>query len=532
MNSSSPHRNQASPERVTEPDYIQADDDNYERELLRRGLLEQLAQEAAAPEYAAAIEEWRARDRANRLTNFDRLNGGPTNPVAAITHDAEFGALVWSREEAEAWLIANLGGNFDQWREWCSADPDQQGKVRAQITRARIEKFVQAIQEAEFEGRVPMDWERQLVDPLAQQAAMEREIQADPYNLHFGAPFLQEVTTAFRTALTVDPTAEPAELIEQAEQKAEHNRMYVDVAAILSGDFEPVRPTLGVRSDDQPFVYAGAVNVLFGDPEAGKTLIASAIAADTLFSSRDVQWIDIDHNGAAATVHRFQRFGVPVSVLTDPARFRLAIPEDKEGVLAVVADAAKWQPDLVVLDSIGELVPMFGGNSNDSDEYTAIHRQTLARMASTGAGVLAIDHEAKGQASRDYGAGGSVAKKRAIDGVMLRATRVRAFTPGSGGRADLFVVKDRHGGVREISPTSGKREPLAASFELREGDATDWKFWPPDGASAPRKTTGTDLEQLQTLTPPPVSASQIRRRMNWGADRAKKAWEEYIAQPV
>jgi hypothetical protein len=153
----------------------------------------------------------------------------------------------------------------------------------------------------------------------------------------------------------------------------------------------------------------------------------------------------------------------------------------------------------------------------------------LSKMSTAGSAVVGIDHEAKGQASRDFGAGGAVAKKRAVDGVLLRASVRVPFTPGSGGKAVLTVVKDRHGGVRSISPRSGASEPIAATFELISGAATHWKFWAPDGAKiiAPG---GTPLDLLNALDPPPRSQRDVRNRMRWGSDKSKRAFDMFLAQ--
>lgn len=287
-------------------------------------------------------------------------------------------------------------------------------------------------------------------------------------------------------------------------------KLYADVAALLADDApEPPRPTIGVRSDGEGLLYAGSVNVIFGPPESGKTLAASCIIADALFLGQRALMIDLDHNGAPATIARLQSFGIKADVLTDPSRFRFAAPEDRDTLLHIVSEARTWQPTVVLLDSIGELLPMFGANSNDADDFTNVNRQTLAQLARHGAAVVAIDHEAKGTESRGYGSSGTAAKKRAVDGVMLRATVREPFTPGHGGKSALSIAKDRHGGLRAVSPT-GEREPLAAVFQLLPGEATTWKFWAPatTGEPATDPQTAADLSVMLSLDPRPTSFRQ------------------------
>lgn len=297
---------------------------------------------------------------------------------------------------------------------------------------------------------------------------------------------------------------------------------YVDVQAVLNGTLTPPQPSVGgCRSDGMRLLYRATVGALLGAPEAGKTLVAGGMAADELFSGGRVLWIDLDHNGAHALLNRLLMFGIASDMLTDSERFRLAIPGDADEVAAVVADCS-WAPTLVILDSIGELLPMYGANSNDADDYTRVHRAVLTALANRGASVLAIDHEAKGHDSRAYGATGSAAKKRAIDGVLLRVTNVRPFSPADGGEAHLSVVKDRHGALRSLG--SG-REPVVAAFELLPvAGGMKYTFSVPQMSSV---ATRDDLDLLRGLIPPPTSVRDVKDRMGWGTGRASDALKAF-----
>jgi hypothetical protein len=310
--------------------------------------------------------------------------------------------------------------------------------------------------------------------------------------------------------------------------------LYANVSDLFANGLPaaPV-PTIGTRSDGLGLVYSSAVNALFGPPEAGKTLTASAIIADTIFSGGSVLIIDIDHNGAIATVARLNSFGVSKETLSDSTRFRYAAPEDVAGMMAVIAEVAIWKPTLVLLDSIGELMGMFGASSNVDEDYTRVHSAVLKPMARSGSGVIAIDHEAKGTDSKRFGAGGTAAKKRAIDGVMLRVSLLQAFAPGSGGKARLTIVKDRHGGLRAASP-QGASEPLAATFELLAGTATNWKFWAPrESDSFIADSQANDVIVLRELVPPPTTIRDVKERCAWGQDRSRTALEAFrLAHPA
>lgn len=311
---------------------------------------------------------------------------------------------------------------------------------------------------------------------------------------------------------------------KKAKKRAEAApSMYVDIAQVLAGPMTPPAPDAGaIRADGERMIYRGKVNGLVGEPETGKTLIATANAVDELSRGGSVLWIDVDHNGAAATVGRFVSSNVDRSVLLDPARFRLVTPEDSAAVEAVIVDAAAWSPSLVVVDSVGEILPMFGADSNSADDYSGVHRAVFAPLAAVGAAVLLLDHLAKTASGSGY-ASGTGAKKRAMDGAYYGVKVVEAFRPGAGGAAALTILKDRHGGVRATSASD-----TAAVFRLdsRHGDWT-WEFHP--GRSDEARLTD-DVEALIALDPRPTSRSQVQEAMrdpktgrSWGNDRAAAA---------
>lgn len=317
---------------------------------------------------------------------------------------------------------------------------------------------------------------------------------------------------------------------------------FTDVAAILSGTgANRPEPTVGERTDGEFLVYPGTVNFLIGPPESGKSWCALVLAAEVLKNGGRVFWMDMDHNGAAALVYKLLDLGVPVNLLTDLDRFRLAEPDDADSVRLLIPEVVEFSPTLAVIDSVGEVIPAFGGNSNSDDDWTKINREVLTPLAGAGAAVVAIDHVAKNSESARFGSTGTQAKKRSVGGVMLRVTVTRPFTPGRGGRADLTIVKDRPGALRAVSISTGKQEPLAATFELLEtDDGLGWKLWAPDPLTAPGSEFDrfdADIDSLDRLVPAPTSVRDVKARMGWGSDRATRAfraWEgkRSDAEPV
>lgn len=312
--------------------------------------------------------------------------------------------------------------------------------------------------------------------------------------------------------------------------------LYENIRELLErGPVAPPAPEIGQRSDGIGTVYAGHANCVLGPPESGKTWYAQATAVEVLFRGGSVLMIDLDHNGVDATVARFQSFGISGEILSDPARFRYCEPDDQQAIDGIVRDATDWQPTLVVIDSFGELGPMYGASSNSADDFTNVFRRAVKPFALFGSCVVVIDHEAKSKDSASYGATGTSAKKRAYSGTMLRFRIDKPFTPGIGGEAEVTLVKDRNGGLRRH--LAAEKEPLVGRFRMTDTNgALDAYIVAAQAGEAPTmlgNTTGASLpdlvKELDLLDPPPTSVRDVCTRMTWGTDKAREAlkgWRE------
>lgn len=301
---------------------------------------------------------------------------------------------------------------------------------------------------------------------------------------------------------------------------------YVNIGALLDdGIPEPPTPEICKRSDDIGLFYRGQYNVVFGDPESGKTLLCDHATVEVLKAGGRVLRFDLDHNGVESTVNRLIGFGADESALRDPDRFLYVEPVDRAQAISVVDDMADWKPTLVVIDSVGELLPLFGAGSNSADEFTIVHSRVIKPLTLTGAAVVGIDHLAKGADSRAFGPTGTAAKKRAIGGTSIRVKVDSAFTPNKGGSAYLTIHKDRHGGLRRHSP-SGDREPLAGKFVIL-GDQCNVQAPMGDDRNPEEAADPDDVAAIADLDPPPTSARDARERLKWRDDRSRKAFRAW-----
>lgn len=304
---------------------------------------------------------------------------------------------------------------------------------------------------------------------------------------------------------------------------------YGNIAALLAGNLPPApTPSVLCRVDGIGMFYTNQVNILFGEPESGKTFVALAAIVECLSKGGRAVFLDMDHNGMEGIAARLLDLGAPSAILGNLDRFRYKEPEDRQDLIEAIADLKAWRPGVAVLDSVGELMPTMGLSSNSPDDFTIAHTSVLKPLAMAGAAVIAIDHVAKNTESKAQGPTGTAAKARAAGGTMLRVTVKDAFTPGHGGAAYLNVKKDRHGGLRSNSPR-GDKEPLGGTFKLFP-DGNFAVFAAQEGERMPETIPAVDLAELKALDPPPATVRDVKERLNWSSDRAAAAMRAYKQQ--
>lgn len=243
--------------------------------------------------------------------------------------------------------------------------------------------------------------------------------------------------------------------------------MYVDIAEIIRNGATAPEPDILRFTRDSYLFYSGEFNLIYGDTESGKTWLCLTAVVSTLNAGGKAAIIDLDHNGAASIVNRLRMLGATDDLLTDQQSFRLAEPVTELELKEVVADLSIFQPDAVVIDSLGEVLPLFRASSNNADDFTLVHSDVIKPLARVGAAVLVVDHLPKNADSRQHGPTGTMAKTRAVGGLAVKVSAERAFKPGEGGTAKLELYKDRHGGVRQQLP-SGDTRPVIGTFALTE----------------------------------------------------------------
>lgn len=286
-----------------------------------------------------------------------------------------------------------------------------------------------------------------------------------------------------------------------ATDAADGDGVFFDVGQFFDGGMPaPPRTEVALRTDGIGLLYRGAHNSLLGDPECGKTLLLDHVTVEELAVGGRVLRVDLDHNGPRATLARLIALGASEAELRDPSRFLYVEPDDADHVRTVVGRMREWSPTFVVLDSIGELMPMFGFDANSDKDFTLVNNEIIRPLVTPDCCVVSVDHLAKNEASRKYGATGAVGKKRAADGAYLRVEVDEPFKRGEPGSAYIYVEKDRHGGLREnCPPADSKRHQLAGKFILA----------PVEGGGGAR---GSLLAPKDCADPLDTTAAQGKRR--------------------
>ncbi|KUI00930.1 hypothetical protein AU189_11485 [Mycolicibacterium acapulense] len=360
----------------------------------------------------------------------------------------------------------------------------------------------------------------QLHQETPQSSAPRTIISLGDYIADHGLPTVEEIEAAREAKeewnwladnMTDAEVLEAFDAITQSAQLAAEQRQasieqqtgarprYGDIAALLDGTLpEPPKPSLLTRTDGHAIFYRGALNLLFGDPEAAKSWIAFATIAETLNTGGTALFADLDHNGMPAVVSRLLKLGAPKAALADHHRFRYIDTDDPAELAAVVTDCTTatvdsyghpthpvFIPDIAVLDCAGEIMAAHGKSSDNADEFTHVVQQVMRPLVETGTGVVLIDHMSRGQASRKGGAGGTIAKRRIVDGLAVEARIKRPFVKGRGGITELIGLKDRHSGVREHSASMPDGRFNIGQFELTETDEGDtWHVAAPTAEDA------------------------------------------------
>ncbi|GAW50597.1 hypothetical protein PD653_5020 [Nocardioides sp. PD653] len=257
-----------------------------------------------------------------------------------------------------------------------------------------------------------------------------------------------------------------------------------DLSWILTGQAPVIPPPVWVHHEaGHGLFYDGKVNGVFGDPETAKTWLAQCAIVEALNAGGTAAMVDVDHNGENHTAARLLLLGARPEHLANPEKFRYYDPQDGDQLRHDITEITTRRPNVVLIDSLGEIFPMLGLNTNDGDEITGGLR-LISKPADVGSCVIFIDHLPKSTEARATGfAIGSIAKKRAIRGSYIRAEESTKPAPGQVGKINLFIEKDTSGELRRAVP--GGKYLGKFVLDSTQPHITTWKVVRDDAPTGP-----------------------------------------------
>lgn len=192
-------------------------------------------------------------------------------------------------------------------------------------------------------------------------------------------------------------------------------------------------------------LYAGRINALNGESGSGKSWVAMQCAAEVMSDGGHVIYVDLEDH-AGSVVARFRDLGLPDEVIVRHLHYiNPSQPLRDESAEYVDRLISEHAVELVVIDSIGELMSLQGVKPNDDDAVAGFYRAIPRRWARLGACVLLIDHVPKSNDRSPLYGIGSQRKRAAIDGAAYMVEQTTPFASGTDGRMRLVTAKDRSG---------------------------------------------------------------------------------------
>jgi len=257
----------------------------------------------------------------------------------------------------------------------------------------------------------------------------------------------------------------------------------VDLAAVLSGDYETPTPDIGVVEGlELGLFYPGRINSVFGDSGSGKSWLLAFIISQVIKAGRDALVVDYEDSPASLAARLGQ-----VGLTTEQIIKHLVYVSPQErwdarGAANLLEAVVDRDVVIAVIDSTGEGMAQDGINPNADEEVARWFQGAARTLAGVGAAVVLIDHVVK---SRESGrnaefASGSHRKRAAINGAAYYLEAVVSPSRERDGLLKLVVRKDRfgwrqHGStaaeIKMVNGEDGSVEMSAVQPEGKSGDA-------------------------------------------------------------
>jgi len=223
-------------------------------------------------------------------------------------------------------------------------------------------------------------------------------------------------------------------------------RPFVETPIDLSGKPQP--PNLV-----HPWLYAGGVTVLQGEPGCGKSWLALSLSLQVMAGGGSVIYMD-EEGGADLVTNRLYALGADPDLVDSnlhyfPFESRPWGDDDLDAVDELLARLPNAR--LVVFDSLPDFLAAAGLSEDSAGDVTGFVARVLLRFMAAGLAVLILDHLRKPEAGtrqrvRSRYARGSGAKLAKADAAILLEV-VADFDATTSGRVQIWKTKDRRGAL-------------------------------------------------------------------------------------
>lgn len=219
-----------------------------------------------------------------------------------------------------------------------------------------------------------------------------------------------------------------------------------DVAAVVRGDYDPLRPTILTRTDGQALVYPGLLHWIHGEPGKGKTWVALAITAEQLVAGHHVLYLDWEGN-RRTTGERLASLGVAHHQVEAGLHYLRPPAITRPIAAAIAAIAHQHEATVAICDGVAKALARNDFNEDKAPDVLAWLELLVTPLVDVGTAVVCLDHVAKDKDTRGAWARGSGAKIGEVSGASWYVKPRTPFSRKTAGEIDLVQTKDREGHV-------------------------------------------------------------------------------------
>jgi hypothetical protein len=289
----------------------------------------------------------------------------------------------------------------------------------------------------------------------------------------------------------------------------------VDLEPVLSGQWKPPEPTVGLRTDGIGTFYPGKLHSVSSESEAGKTWLLLAAAFDEMRWGNDVLYIDFEDD-EGGVVGRLLTLQANPEWIRDHFHY-LRPTSGLNGLNAAVHyadlnEAIHRRPTLAVIDGITEGMAMHGLDPLNNKDIAYFGRILPRQLAACGLATVCLDHVTKSVEGRGRYAIGGVHKLNGIDGAAFILENREPFGINLTGRSSILIAKDRPGQLRKHAER--RKDGLGWFGDLiltsHDESYSEFEIRPPEARSGEFKPTHLMTRVSDALTiHGPMSQRQI-----------------------